>query len=993
MGPAARGRDVQEGFTSLSRRALFGWLVVAATMCLAVPPSTIAHVFAAPLQPKGLQGIVPGPVVSGQAQLVGPRAGGDRITITVSLPLRNQDGLQQFLQTVEDPASPQYHQFLSLDEENQLYNPTPDQERQVTSWLQDHGLTVTQTYPNHLLVDAQGTVSQVEQMLHTSINQYKVTLGRNDRTFYAPDRDPVVDASVSDVVDGITGLSTYRQFVKGFTNGVAHGGTPYYPQDFANAYDVPPLWNAGYTGSGQHIGIVLWGAPATDTALAKFGSSTGAAVATQANGRLKVIAVDGGSTLADDGEAGLDIEYTGAIAPAATIEYYEAPTDSQGNPTDQGLLDAMNLAGSDANVNRQINNSWGGCEAGSATDSWTQAAEKIFSANAATGHNYFFSSGDEGSSCDPTNSGTGVDPYPDYPASSPHVTSVGGTKFNGLVGTSNPGESAWAYCASCGPEGSGGGYSAIFTRPSWQTGGSLAANGKRGYPDISSDADPNTGALVCYGAGSCGQFGGTSLASPVWTGLTALFNQYLQAQSKPVLGFLAPSLYAFSSGASYPGFHDVTSGTNGKYNAGAGWDAVTGLGTPDAWNLARDLAGPSTSTTPTSTPTRTATPTATRTTTTNPTSTPTPTNTPIPVSGEQLANGGFESGTVSWSSSSNGGRTLITTARAHTGTHSASLCGALSCNDQLYQTVRLPATISSATLTYWQYIAGLTSGFCTDTLTMQFRTATGTPIGYPVRVCGINAGWTQKSFNMASTLAPYAGQQVQLSFAAVTSGTYPTIFAIDDVSLVIGASGGTAPASTSTPTPTATLVRTATPTATPIRTATPTATPIRTATPTATPIRTATPTPTGATSTCPGSQSGCIQSVLSLLNHDRAQYGVAPLVLNMTETNGTSTCVGSYGHSVHMASVGSISHDQFPADICITYTTAGENVGEAAYGNELTDLQQLDAMMMAETNPTPVPGCTGSHACNIINPSFHQVGIGIYHDGAGQTWLTEDFTN
>jgi hypothetical protein len=93
-----------------------------------------------------------------------------------------------------------------------------------------------------------------------------------------------------------------------------------------------------------------------------------------------------------------------------------------------------------------------------------------------------------------------------------------------------------------------------------------------------------------------------------------------------------------------------------------------------------------------------------------------------------------------------------------------------------------------------------------------------------------------------------------------------------------------------------------------------------------------------------------------------------------------------------MASAGAISHDQFPADICIAYSAAGENVGEAGYGNELTDLQQLDQSMMSEPHDTTTCSATGNHACNIINPAFHQVGIGIYNVN-NQTWLTEDFTN
>lgn len=118
--------------------------------------------------------------------------------------------------------------------------------------------------------------------------------------------------------------------------------------------------------------------------------------------------------------------------------------------------------------------------------------------------------------------------------------------------------------------------------------------------------------------------------------------------------------------------------------------------------------------------------------------------------------------------------------------------------------------------------------------------------------------------------------------------------------------------------------------------------------------------------------------------------GAAPLTLNMTMSNGTSTCVGAFGHSVHMSVTNTMSHDQFPADICNSYYWAGENVGWASYGNEMTDLQQMNSSMMSEPHYV---GCSGNHACNIISRNFHQVGIGIYHDASNRTWLTEDFTN
>ena len=172
------------------------------------------------------------------------------------------------------------------------------------------------------------------------------------------------------------------------------------------------------------------------------------------------------------------------------------------------------------------------------------------------------------------------------------MLAVGGTRFSANIGPAWPGEVAWAYTPPpSGPEGSGGGYSNLINRPAWQVAPGFS-NTHRGYPDISAVGDPATGYYVCYGNSSaCAQIGGTSLSSPLWAGMLALINQYLIAQGKPALGFANPRLYQLVGAAQpYAALHDITSGTNGAYNAGAGWDAVTGLGTPDVWNLARDLA-------------------------------------------------------------------------------------------------------------------------------------------------------------------------------------------------------------------------------------------------------------------------------------------------------------------------------------------------------------------------------------------------------------------
>jgi uncharacterized protein YkwD len=132
----------------------------------------------------------------------------------------------------------------------------------------------------------------------------------------------------------------------------------------------------------------------------------------------------------------------------------------------------------------------------------------------------------------------------------------------------------------------------------------------------------------------------------------------------------------------------------------------------------------------------------------------------------------------------------------------------------------------------------------------------------------------------------------------------------------------------------------------------------------------------------PTSADAYQQQLLSLINGSRAGAGLSPLTFSTVQSAGTASCVGSYGHSVHMAQVGQISHDQFPQDICIPWSAAGENVGEAS-GSESAAIQILHQLMMNE-------GPSGGHYRNIMSTTFTTVGIGLYYTGS-TLWLTEDF--
>jgi hypothetical protein len=166
----------------LKKRSLVSWLSAAILISLALPGHGSTRALTAPAGPKTLHGHIPDVVAQGRAQTLGHHPGNDRITLAVGLPLRDA-ALDAFLPNLNDPSSPGYHQFLTQAQANQFFNPTSRQESEVVKWLQSHGLTVTQTYSNHLLVDASGTCGydycndQIYQTVTLPIAFSKVTLG------------------------------------------------------------------------------------------------------------------------------------------------------------------------------------------------------------------------------------------------------------------------------------------------------------------------------------------------------------------------------------------------------------------------------------------------------------------------------------------------------------------------------------------------------------------------------------------------------------------------------------------------------------------------------------------------------------------------------------------------------------------------------------------------------------------------------------------------
>jgi kumamolisin len=351
----------------------------------------------------------------------------------------------------------------------------------------------------------------------------------------------------------------------------------YSPIEVANLYQFP----SNTTGAGETVGIIELGGGFETSDLDSYFQGLGISTSPQ----VTAVSVDGaqnvpgGDPNGADGEVELDIEMVGAVAPGATQKVFFAPN------TDQGFMDAASTAIQDSEVSI-ISISWGQAESEYTAQALT-AFNEIFQDAVVLGKTVLVASGDNGSS-------DGVDDgqnHVDFPASSPYVVGCGGTTLEASSDDSTIlSETVWNEEAQ-GLGATGGGVSDVFPLPDYQTNANVPApenaNGGRGVPDVSGNADPDTGYNVLID-GAAQVIGGTSAVAPLYAALFARINEALQAQNLPRVGFVNPQLYQF------PGaFNDITSGNNGAFQAGPGWDAATGLGSPNGNSLLADLSLPS----------------------------------------------------------------------------------------------------------------------------------------------------------------------------------------------------------------------------------------------------------------------------------------------------------------------------------------------------------------------------------------------------------------
>ena len=419
----------------------------------------ICPVFAADW--KILPGHVPQVVSSLTANGLFPAT--NQLRLAIGLPLRDVAGLDNFLAQVYDPASPNFHQFLTADELTMRFGPTEQDYEAVKIFARSNGLTVTASYKNRLVLDVAGPAEAVEKAFHITLRTYRHPTGARD--FYAPDSEPEVDAALP-VVD-IQGLSDFsrphpklhRMDVAVAANAMPQNGSApdgsgsYFGNDFLNAY-VP---GTTLTGEGQMVGLLEFDGFYSDDIVA-YATAAG-------NGRtsivIQTVLLDGyngvpttGANSGND-EVSLDIEMAMAMAPGlAKIVVYEAGPDGLQND----ILSAM-LTSSNTVKNLSCSWGWGG---GPST-----TTDNIFKSMAAVGQSFFNASGDSDAYTTGAGSVNGVDnmSLANAPASSPYITQVGGTTLTTGANAAYESETVWnwGYDSSAGSYvGSSGGISSYY---------------------------------------------------------------------------------------------------------------------------------------------------------------------------------------------------------------------------------------------------------------------------------------------------------------------------------------------------------------------------------------------------------------------------------------------------------------------------------------------------------------------------------------------------
>ncbi|MGD0098540.1 MAG: protease pro-enzyme activation domain-containing protein [Terracidiphilus sp.] len=549
----------------------------------------------------------------------------DQLTVVLARSPQQQAAFESFLADQQNPASPDYHHWLTPSEVGDRFGLSQQDIASVTGWLQSQGLHVNWISPSRIFIGFGGTAADLGHALHTELHSYRV--GAAERISVSS--DPMIPEALAPAIKAIHGLYTIEEQPLHRIDAIqpdsplfttSNGSHFISPADFTTIYDIP----SSLSGSGQSIGIV--GRSRTD--FADFTNFKTRTAATFSNPTEIVPTAFGGvdpgpaytsppssGSTGDQGEATLDVLRAGSVAPSANLLLVVATSASGGIEVDMQYL--VQTTPVPVQV---ITISFGACESGvgsAGVSYW----DTLFQQAAAEGISSFVSSGDSGASgCDASFQTPPASPQPNSPnyiCSSSYVTCVGGTEFNdtGSPSTywSSSNSSSLSSALGYIPEGawneplsgstpqpasSGGGVSTIIATPSWQTGtGVPAARSGRYTPDVSFSAAIHDGYFGCFAAGGAScvtsngsysftAFAGTSAAAPSMAGIAALLNQ---AKGGPQ-GNLNPALYTLAAGTP-AAFHDVTVASSGVSGCSVNTPSMCNNSVPSATGLTGGQAG------------------------------------------------------------------------------------------------------------------------------------------------------------------------------------------------------------------------------------------------------------------------------------------------------------------------------------------------------------------------------------------------------------------
>jgi kumamolisin len=508
-------------------------------------------------------------VTGGQAKFLNRLPETQTLRIDIVLPMHDQAGLGKFLQELYDPASPSYRRFLTVPEFTARFGPTQEEYEAVLGFAKSYGFTVLGGSRDAMDVQLEGSVTSIELAFNVSMGVYQHPT--ENRTFYAPDREPTV--ALPFALWHISGLDNYSipkpalvhsSNASARTNATTGSGpsASFLGSDMRAAY----YGNGSLTGSGQYVGLLEY----YGTDLADLTTYFTNAHQTN-NVPVTLISTDGTSTSCvyprcDDTEQTLDMTQALGLAPGLAGLYMFVGS------SDTAIFSSMTTH---SPLTLALSSSWTWTPADASTD------DPYFERMAAQGQSFYQASGDDGK--------WGTSSF--FPSDDSNVICVGGTDLTtSSAGGPWSGESAWA-------DGGGGISPDKLPIGAYQEISQVTAAGGsatlRNGPDVSANA--NFTYYVCADQTTCtaNEYGGTSFAAPLWAGYTALANQQAIANGASALGFINPTIYPLAVASQTTYFHDITTGSNG-YSALVGYDLATGWGSMNGAALLNKLAGPAT---------------------------------------------------------------------------------------------------------------------------------------------------------------------------------------------------------------------------------------------------------------------------------------------------------------------------------------------------------------------------------------------------------------